>query len=368
LAEKVASPFVAKMIGDWYGLIKKQDILKAETKRNEIVQAFENMEEDQNVLLYFNLIDSRYKMMVQEFEGSKELLKQIDIEEKQKTDDMIHYYYFFFNGMYEFYKKRFSDAINYYHIAETRLRNVPDELERAEFNYQLAIAYYEIAQNHFSINHAKKALESFKSADLQESRVAITLMVIASNKMDLNQFEQAESTYKDALNLAAASNLDLPQALGYFNLGICYERQGKLAEAFDSFQNTLSIELKNTHKTLHMRTKYMLARVLFQLDNTAEGLESYNESLILANELSDNAYIAKLNIIHSMYVKDDEIQLDAALNVLKNQKLWTDAAELSIMAARFYKKQDNHKLASKYFDEGLESQAKKLTWMEEEVE
>ncbi|MCW1838439.1 MULTISPECIES: Rap family tetratricopeptide repeat protein [Bacillus] len=368
MSEKVASPFVAKMIGDWYGLIKKQDILKAEKKKSEIVQAFENMEEDQNVLLYFNLIDARYKMMVQEFEGSKVLLKQIDIEEKQKTDDMIQYYYFFFNGMYEFYKNRFSDAINYYHIAETRLRNVPDELERAEFNYQLAIAYYKIAQNHFSINHAKKALESFKSADLQESRIATTLMVIASNKMDLNQLEQAESTYKDAINLAAKSNIDLPQALGYFNLGICYDRQGKVQQALDSFQNGLSIELKKPHKTLHMRTKYMLARVLFQLDKKAEGLESYNESLILANELSDNAYIAKLNIIHSIYITGDEAQLDAALNVLKTQKLWKDAAELSIMAARFYKKQDNHKLASKYFDEGLESQAKKLTWMEEEAE
>ncbi|OJT56865.1 hypothetical protein BFP49_22490 [Bacillus licheniformis] len=366
MPEKVASPFVAKMIGDWYGVIKKQDILKAENKREEIVKAFENMEEDQNVLLYFNLIDSRYKMMVQEFEGSKALLKQIDTEEKQKTDDMIQYYYFFFNGMYEFYKKRFSDAINYYHIAETRLRNVPDELERAEFNYQLAIAYYEIAQNHFSINHAQKALESFKSADLQESRVATTLMVIASNKMDLNQFEQAKSIYKDAINLAAASNLDLPQALGYFNLGICYERQGNLQQSLDSLQNVLSIELKKPHKTLYMRTKYMLARVLFQLDKTAEGLEAYNESQMLANELADNAYIAKLNVIHSIYVTGDETQLDAALNVLKSHNLWSDATELSIKAARFYKKQDNHKLASKYFDEGLESQSRKLTWMGED--
>ncbi|KIZ53616.1 tetratricopeptide repeat protein [Bacillus safensis] len=368
MGEKVASPFVAKMIGDWYGYIKKQDILKAENKRKEIVIAFENMEEDQNVLLYFNLIDSRYKMLAQEFEGSKDILKQIDIEEKQKTDDMIQYYCFFFNGMYEFYKKRFSDAINYYHIAETRLRNIPDDLERAEFNYQLSIAYYEIAQNHFSINHAKKALESFKSADLQESRVATTLMVIASNKMDLNQFVQAESTYKDAINLAAESKVDLPQALGYFNLGICYERQGKLQQALECLQNVFSVELKKPHKPLYMRTNYMLARVLFQLDKKAEGLDAHNESLMLANELADNAYIAKLNIIHLIYVTDDEIQLDAALDVLKNQKLWTDAAELSIMAARFYKKQDNYKLASKYFDEGLESQAKKLTWMEEEAE
>ncbi|PGC66725.1 aspartate phosphatase [Bacillus safensis] len=190
-------------------------------------------------------------------------------------------------------------------------------------------------------------------------------MVIASNKMDLNQFEQAESTFKDAINLAAESKVDLPQALGYFNLGICYERQGKLQQALECLQNVLSVELRKPHKTLYMRTNYMLARVLFQLDQKAEGLESYNESLKLANELSDNAYIAKLNIIHSIYITGDEAQLDATLNALKNQNLWTDAAELSIMAAKFYKKQDNHKLASKYFDDGLESQAKKLSWMEE---
>ncbi|PRR90952.1 aspartate phosphatase [Bacillus sp. NMCN6] len=190
-------------------------------------------------------------------------------------------------------------------------------------------------------------------------------MVIASNKMDLTQFEQAESIFKDAINLAATSNLDLPQALGYFNLGVCYERQGKLQQALDSFQNVLSIELKKPHKTLHMRTKYMLARVLFQLDKSAEGLESYNDSLTLANELADNAYIAKLNIIHSIYITGDEAQLDVALNVLKTHNLWSDATELSIMAARFYKKQENHKLASKYFDDGWESQAKKLSWMEE---
>lgn len=366
MSEKVASPFVAQMIGEWYGSIKKQDTLQAENKRKEIVKAFENMEEDQNVLLYFNLIDARYKMMVQEFEGSKDLLKRIDIEEKQKTDEMIQYYYFFFKGMYEFYKKRFSDAINYYHIAESRLRNVPDELERAEFNYQLSIAYYEIAQNHFSINRAEKALESFKSEDLQESRVATTLMVIASNKMDLNQFEQAEYIYKEAIKLSATANLDLPQALGYFNLGVCYERQGKFQQAFDSLRNVLSIELKKPHTTLNMRTNYMLARVLFQLeDKTTEGLNAYNESLKLANELTDNTYIAKLNIIHSIYVTGDESQLDAALNVLKTHNLWSDATELSFKAARFYKKQDKHKLASKYFDEGLESQTQKTKWMEE---
>ncbi|MGV2912099.1 hypothetical protein [Bacillus sp. 3a] len=44
----------------------EQDILNAESKRKEIVIARKNMEEDQNVLIYFSLIDARYKMMVQE--------------------------------------------------------------------------------------------------------------------------------------------------------------------------------------------------------------------------------------------------------------------------------------------------------------
>ncbi|MFJ5671369.1 aspartate phosphatase [Bacillus safensis] len=166
--------------------------------------------------------------------------------------------------------------------------------------------------------------------------------------MDLNLFEQAESTFKYAINLATASSLDLPQALGYFNLGICYERQGMLQQSLDSLQNVLSIELKKaTQNTVHENKVHVSTRVLFQLDKIAEGLEAYNELQMLANELADNAYIAKLNVIHSIYVTGVETQLDAVLNILKSYNIWFDATELSIKSARFYKKKDNHKLEFK---------------------
>ncbi len=96
---------------------------------------------------------------------------------------MIQYYFSFFSGLYEFYKKRFTQTINFYRIAESHLHKIPDEIERAEFNYQVAIAYYEIRQNYFSLNHAERALESFKANGMYSNRAATCQMVIACNKI-----------------------------------------------------------------------------------------------------------------------------------------------------------------------------------------
>ncbi|MDI5788264.1 hypothetical protein PO124_07050 [Bacillus licheniformis] len=64
--------------------------------------------------------------------------------------------------MYEFHKKDYTNAINYYKLAEEKLRTIPDQIEIAEFHYKLAIAYYQIKQNFLSLNHAKTALKPSK--------------------------------------------------------------------------------------------------------------------------------------------------------------------------------------------------------------
>lgn len=83
---------------------------------------------------------------------------------------MLQYYFYFFSGLYQFYIKNFTKAINFYRIAENWINKIPDEAERAEFNYQIAIAYYEIHQNFFSLTHAEKALESFLALGNYENR------------------------------------------------------------------------------------------------------------------------------------------------------------------------------------------------------
>ncbi|MFP3748068.1 aspartate phosphatase, partial [Achromobacter sp. SIMBA_011] len=82
-----------------------------------------------------------------------------------------------------FYEKDFIEAINFYRIAERKLNKVPDEIERAEFHYQTASAYYEIRQNFFSLNHAEKAIQSFEAHKNYTNRVIKCTMLFAMNKV-----------------------------------------------------------------------------------------------------------------------------------------------------------------------------------------
>ena len=157
----IAFEKVGQAINDWYKVIKQHNKSRAAEMREEIEIALPNMKENQNVLIYFSLIDSRYKLMTEDYNESGELLDKVKAKAlENSTDDMIQYYFYFFSGLYQFYKKNFVDAINFYKIAENRLHKVPDEIEKAEFHYQLAIAYYEIRQNFFSMSHTQKALDS----------------------------------------------------------------------------------------------------------------------------------------------------------------------------------------------------------------
>ncbi|MFP3830424.1 hypothetical protein SB762_31120, partial [Pseudomonas sp. SIMBA_021] len=119
---KVEFEKVAYSLNEWYITIKQNNILKATAMREKIVNTFPNMEENQNVLLYFNLIDSRFKLMTENYKESGQLLSKVDNATLEKgTDDMIQYYFYLFNGMYHFYEKDFIEAINFYRIAERKL-------------------------------------------------------------------------------------------------------------------------------------------------------------------------------------------------------------------------------------------------------
>jgi response regulator aspartate phosphatase C len=362
----IAFEVVGKTLNEWYKVIKQNNIVKAESMKKEIQKTLSEMEENQTVLLYYNLIDSRFKLMTENYSESGNLLTSIEDKALEgDTDDMIRYYFFFFSGMYEFYKKNFTKAINYYRLAERLISSIPDEAELAEFNYQIAIAYYEIHQNFFSLNHAEKALESFAALDDYINRSTLTKMVIAHNKLDLHQYDSAEALFKESIQNASHAKKSYTEALGQFNLGICYERQDKLDLARDCFESALDLLEQQHSRIFPLRTIYMLSRVLFKKGLIDEGDHWYKKAHDLATELNEKTYQSKLSVIHSIYSEPNESLLDKDLNSLKESKLWTDVADLAINAARHFKKQERLKLASKYYEEGIIAMDKIQTWTEE---
>ncbi|WP_257834737.1 Rap family tetratricopeptide repeat protein [Salipaludibacillus agaradhaerens] len=360
---KIEFEKVARNLNDWYEVIKQNDIPKATTIREKIIKTLPNMEENQNVLLYFNLIDSRFKLMIENYSDSGRLLGKMKYEALETTtDDMIQYYFYLFNGMYHFYEKDFIKAINSYKIAERKLNKIPDEIERAEFHYQAAIAYYEIRQNFFSLNHAEKALGSFKAHEGYINRVIKCHMLFAMNKVDLQLWDEAIALYKHAIDIASQNKDSYSESLGYFNLGICYERQERLQEAKECFEETSSFASSDL-TSLTIRNCYMLSRTFYKLGLNEIAREWRIKGMTYAENVNEHVYKAKLHLIYFLYDETNPASFDLNMNVLKEKNLWSDVADLSLNAALYYKKQKNTDLSSKYFEEACtaKDQILKLT-------
>lgn len=103
---EIAYEEVANKINQWYTMIKKREIEDAIKLKDEIDCLLDDMEENQNLLLYYNLLDARHKMSVDMFKSSGEILEKIrKSPEMQKTDDMLQYYFLFFWSIYVFQKE-----------------------------------------------------------------------------------------------------------------------------------------------------------------------------------------------------------------------------------------------------------------------
>lgn len=351
LGVKIASEQVAKKMNQWYGMIRQQKVDQAIAMKDEIEHALPNMEEDQDLLLYFNLLDFRHGIMLENLKASKEIFKQLEEQKEgiEKTDAMIQYYFYFFSGQYEFYNKNYIKAINLYQIAENKLKEIPDEIENAEFHYRVAIAYYRIKQYFFSLSHAQKALDSFKGNGNYIEKAINAEMVIAANKMDLFRLEESEIHYKHALDKSREGGFPYAESLALFNLGLNYALRNMLSESAECFKKALEIE-ECQKRNLAIKAKFELSLVLYKSGLKDEAKRRCQEGYSEALKINEEEYIAKFNFIYALYDIGDSGKIEKSLEYLKGKKLWFDVAELMLDAAFHYKKSGDIKKASEFFE------------------
>lgn len=351
LPEQIAHQEVANSLNEWYGAILKRDKWTATQLRKEIEDSLPYMTKNQNILLYFNLIESRHKLLMEEYDDSGKILGNIETIKalEQVTDEVIQYYYYFFSGVYEFYQKKYIQAIRFYRQAEAIIDKIPDEIEVAEFHYQLAMAYYRIDQHFFSINHAEQALQLFKCQQGYVEKEIYCEMIIGANKLDMRNYTECEKHYQNALRKSIQAEFTFSESLAYFNLGLCYGRQHLYPTSAEYFKMALSIH-EHKSSTVGMKSMFELAHVLYKDEKFEEAQEWHKKGLYEAEKGGEEEYKAKFIFIDGLYNTKDALSMELALDHLEDQKLWTDVAELTLDAAFHHKKKGDTLLSSHYFE------------------
>ncbi|WP_270571572.1 Rap family tetratricopeptide repeat protein [Bacillus glycinifermentans] len=349
---KTAYEKAAGLMNQWYTMIKRHEALQAISLKYEIENLLANMETRGDLLLYFHLLDYRHKLMTEQFAESAKAFREI---QKQKeavkyADDLIQYYFFFFSGMYEFYEKNYLEAISFYKKAESKLYKVTDEIEKGEFHYKIAIAYYQVDDHFRSMNHAEKALSVFGRGDEYIDKAIGCYMILGSIQFDLFRIKEAEEHYRRALEKAASCHHHRVVGLIFHNMGVNYANRNMPLLAEQHFRKALAIKV-HEQSIFGINTFFELARNLYKQGYGEEARQLCKEGFSRAAEYGEEEYTAKFRLIFALYDGGHPLDIDFALEYLTNKKLWTHVAELTNDIADYYMRLGDKEKSAYYLEQ-----------------
>ncbi|MEI2460330.1 response regulator aspartate phosphatase RapA [Bacillus subtilis] len=364
MKQTIPSSYVGLKINEWYTHIRQFHVAEAERVKLEVEREIEDMEEDQDLLLYYSLMEFRHRVMLDYIKPFGEDTSQLefselleDIEGNQyKLTGLLEYYFNFFRGMYEFKQKMFVSAMMYYKRAEKNLALVSDDIEKAEFAFKMAEIFYNLKQTYVSMSYAVQALETYQMYETYTVRRIQCEFVIAGNYDDMQYPERALPHLELALDLAKKEGNPRLISSALYNLGNCYEKMGELQKAAEYFGKSVSICKSEKFDNLP-HSIYSLTQVLYKQKNDAEAQKKYCEGLEIARQYSDELFVELFQFLHALYGKNiDTESVSHTFQFLEEHMLYPYIEELAHDAAQFYIENGQPEKALSFYEKMVHAQ------------
>ncbi|UTL73977.1 response regulator aspartate phosphatase RapA [Bacillus halotolerans] len=364
MKQTIPSSYVGLKINEWYTHIRQFHIAEAERVKLEVEREIEDMEEDQDLLLYYSLMEFRHRVMLDYIKPLGEDTSQLefselleDIEGNQyKLTGLLEYYFNFFRGMYEFKQKMFVSAMMYYKRAEKNLALVSDDIEKAEFAFKMAEIFYNLKQTYVSMTYAVQALETYQMYETYTVRRIQCEFVIAGNYDDMQYPERALPHLELALDLAKKEGNPRLISSALYNLGNCYEKMGELQKAAEYFEKSVSICKSEKFDNLP-HSIYSLTQVLYKQKNDAEAQKQYCQGLEIARQYSDELFVDLFQFLHALYGKNiDTESVSHTFQFLEEHMLYPYIEELAHDAAQYYIENGQPEKALSFYEKMVHAQ------------
>lgn len=364
MKQTIPSSYVGLKINEWYTHIRQFHVAEAERVKLEVEREIEDMEEDQDLLLYYSLMDFRHRVMLDYIKPLGEDTSQLefselleDIEGNQyKLTGLLDYYFNFFRGMFEFKQKMFVSAMMYYKRAEKNLALVSDDIEKAEFAFKMAEIFYNLKQTYVSMSYAVQALETYQMYETYTVRRIQCEFVIAGNYDDMQYPERALPHLELALDLAKKEGNPRLISSALYNLGNCFEKMGELQKAAEYFEKSVSICKSEKFDNLPHYI-YSLTQVLYKQKNDAEAQKKYREGLEIARQYSDELFVELFQFLHALYGKNMNTEsVSHTFQFLEEHMLYPYIEELAHDAAQFYIENGQPEKALSFYEKMVHAQ------------
>ncbi|WP_353854164.1 Rap family tetratricopeptide repeat protein [Bacillus sp. Bos-x628] len=334
----ISAEQVGNRLNDWRIAIRKHDVHNASSMYKELKNMLHQMEENQEVLTYYSLLEGKYKLMLFDTRGEK-LNGKTELDHPSKTNDLIEYYFYLYKALYASYKRDYTSAIGLFKIAEKKLQNIPDEMEVAEFHTKIANLYMLLRQSLISLHYIQNAIDIFKSHEGYERRLAVAFVIAATNFMDIGDYKKAENYYKKALNIAKSLNDHFLKSQLYHNISILYAETGDSQKCIHSLEKALSDD-DYLSSCYFLHSMFMLIKELLYINKRTQALYYYD--LVKQKHATEKnpIYTAKMNLLYHLYFTEDLTKKAQTcfneISILKELKDVEGVRELSALAAKHF--------------------------------
>jgi len=358
--ETIPSSSVGMKINVWYNEIQKLNVIEAERLKAEIEQDLDRMEEDQDTLLYYQMMDLRHQLMLDYLFPNEERMSLADylreIEgQGRKFSGLLEYYRSFFTGMYYFSEGKYIEAIKSYRSAEKKLTKVSDKIEKAEFYFKMAEVFYHMKQTHMSMYYISLANEIYQKEPTYKVRQIQCHFVISGNYDDLLAHDRALPHLHKALALSQEIDNWAMITKSLLNMGSCYHRIGSFQavpfylEAIEAAKKAKAKEITSAY--------YVLALIHFTESQRAEAQEWFEKARESARKFDDDLYFDLLNVLEALFIKQaNRSEVLEALEPLKDSRGYPYLEELALVAAEFYTKSGRLDDSVIFFKQMVEAQ------------
>lgn len=348
---------ISKLLNDWYQVMLQQQVEKAANLKQEIDEKISNIKEDENLLLYYSLLGFRYKVLTDGFNITKDSFNEIDSFEVP-DNSFLSYYYHFFKAIHNTILADYNEAKEYFENAEKLLMYVPNELEKAEFNYRLASYYYQIYKPLLAIDHIRLAKDTFSKHVGYEINIASCDNVYGLSCIDLRQFEQAEESLNAAIDILQKKDEKTLLLRARNNIGLLYANQNLSSLAI----RHLSEVTENMPN--HFKALYLQADESLKLGEVEIASQLIEKGLAICNKLENIEYQYRFKILEKTKITSNTTELETALlagiSYFEKEELWDCIEEYAERLANNFYTEENHVKASKYFYMSNEARKKLL--------
>jgi two-component sensor histidine kinase/tetratricopeptide (TPR) repeat protein len=179
----------------------------------------------------------------------------------------------------------------------------------ADISVLLGQLYKDQGRLPLALEQALLALESYRAIRDTSGLISCN-NTIGTYYQKQEEYSQAESHYRENLELLTMAGIPHQLAITFQNLGNLYARQGKYEEAIDFYRQAQPLYRGLKDLKGEARTFNNIGNVYFEAENYAEAIRFYQESLVLKKKLNNQMGIAySYNNLGSVYDAQGEYVL-----------------------------------------------------------